>query len=63
MINKLQEVRGKTKLKNYKNVSSYYDNMINRMNEESFAKNAQSTSKIYHEVLLLMKILQNKASG
>ena len=28
--------------------------------EDPFAKNAQGISKIYHEVLLLMKFLQNK---
>ena len=30
------------------------------MDEDLFAKNAQSISKIYHEVLLLMKFLQTK---
>ena len=29
-------------------------------NQDSFAKNAQGISKIYHEVLLLMKFLQTK---
>ena len=29
------------------------------MDEGTFAKNSQSMSKIYHEVLLLMKLLQN----
>ena len=29
-------------------------------NQDPFAKNAQGISKIYHEVLLLMKILQTK---
>ena len=28
--------------------------------EDAFAKNAQGISKIYHEVLLLMKFLQTK---
>ena len=28
--------------------------------EDPFAKNAQGISKIYHEVLLLMKFLQTK---
>ena len=30
------------------------------MDEHSFAKNAQGISKIYHEVLMLMKFLQTK---
>ena len=60
MINKLQELKGKTKLKFYKNISNYYDKMNIRMDEDPFAKNAQGISKIYHEVLLLMKSLQTK---
>ena len=31
-----------------------------RIDEDTFAKNAQGISKIYHEVLLLMKFLQTK---
>ena len=31
-----------------------------RFDEDTFAKNAQGISKIYHEVLLLMKFLQTK---
>ena len=31
-----------------------------RMNEDPFAKKAQDISKIYHEVLLLVKFLQTK---
>ena len=31
-----------------------------RMDENPFAKNAQSISRYYHEVLLLMKFLQTK---
>ena len=31
-----------------------------RMDEDIFAKNAKGISKIYHEVLMLMKCLQNK---
>ena len=56
MINKLQQLKGKTKLKFYKNISSYYDNMNIRFDEDPFAKNAQGISKIYHEVLKLIKI-------
>ena len=60
MINKLQELKGKTKLKVYKNINFCYDNMNIRMDEDLFAKNAQGIIKIYHEVLLLMKFLQTK---
>ena len=60
MINKLQELGGKTKLKCYKNLSNYYDNIKIRFDEDTFAENAQGRSKIYHEVLLLMKFLQTK---
>ena len=60
MIIKLLELKGKTKLKFYKNISNYYDNMNIGMDDDTFAKNAQSISKIYHEVLLLIKFLQTK---
>ena len=64
MINKLQELKGKTKLKYYKNISNYYIEMKNKNfqtnNQDPFARNAQGISKIYHEVLLLMKFLQTK---
>ena len=61
MNNKLQELKGKTKLKVFKDISNYYDNTNIRMNEDPFAKNAQGISKIYHEVLMLMKFLQTKS--
>ena len=65
MIIKLQELKGKTKLKFYKNISNYYIEMKNKKfqtnNQDPFAKNARGISKIYHEVLLLMKILQTKS--
>ena len=65
MINKLQSLKGKTKLKFYKNISNYYTEMKNKNfqtnNQDPFAKNAQGISKIYQEVLLLMKFLQTKA--
>ena len=62
MINKLQEFRGKTKLKFYKNTNKYYTEMKKKIQtqQDPFAKNAQGISKIYHEVLLLMKFLQTK---
>ena len=64
MINKLQEIKGKMKLKFYKSISKYYTEMKNKKfqtnNQDPFAKNAQGISKIYHEALLLMKFLQTK---
>ena len=64
MINKLQQLKGKTKLKFYKNISNYYVEMKNRnfqtQDQDPLAKNSQGISKIYHEVLLLMKFLQTK---
>ena len=59
MINKLQSLKGKQKLKFFKNISNFYDNM-NIKFEDPFAKNAQCISKTYHEVLKLMKFLQTK---
>ena len=59
-INKLQELKGKTKLKIYKNISNYYDSMNIRFDEDPFAKNDQGINKIYHEVLKLMEFLQTK---
>ena len=63
MINKLQSLKGKTKLKFYKNISGYYIEMKNRnfrTQEDPLSKNAQEVSRIYLEVLLLMKFLQTK---
>ena len=59
MINKLQQLKGKTKLKFYKNMSNYYDIMNIRMDGDTFAYNAQGISKGYQEVLLLMIVLQS----
>ena len=42
-------------------MSTYYDNMNKRMNEDSFGKNAQGISEIFHEVLFLRNVLQTKA--
>ena len=56
MINKLQELKGKTKQKFHKIVSNYHDEMNIKnfqFQQDSFSKNAQSISKIYHEVFLL----------
>ena len=41
-------------------MSNYYDNMNTGFDEDPFAKNAQGISKIYHEVMMLMKFLQTK---
>ena len=64
MINKLQSLKNKTKLKFYKNIYNYYIEMKNKNfqphHEDLFSKNAQSISKIYHEVLLLLKLLMTK---
>ena len=64
MINKLQELKGKTKLIVYKNKKSYYNEMKIRTfqthQQDIFAKNAQEISEIYHDVLLLRKFLQTK---
>ena len=64
MIIKLQELKGKTKLKIYKNLSNYYTEMKNKnfqtQDQDPFSRNARGISKIFHEVLLLMKFLQTK---
>ena len=64
MINKLQQLKGKTKLKFYKNIHNYYIEMKNKNfqtnNQDPFSTNAQGISKIYHEVPLLMKFLMTK---
>ena len=64
---KLQSLKGRTKLNFYKNISYYYDekNLIRQKDtfqfeKDSFSKNAEGISKIYHEVLLLTKLLQTK---
>ena len=64
MINKLQSLKGKIKLKFYKNIGNYYIEMKNKNfqtnQQDPFSRNAQGISKIYHEVLLLMKFSQTK---
>ena len=68
MINKLKSLRGKTKLKFYKeNKNGYYDEVNYRrrsgnsqFGEDLFSENVQVVGIIYHEVLLLMKYLQTK---
>ena len=60
LINKIQQLKGKTKLQFYKNISNYYHNMNIKFDEDPFAKNAQGFSNIFHEVLKLMNFLQTK---
>ena len=62
MIDKLQSLKGKSKLKFFKNIGNYYVEMKNKnfQTQDPFSKNAQGISKVYHEVLLLMKFLQTK---
>ena len=63
MINKIQQLKGETKLKFYKNISNYYDELKRikfQTQEDPSSKNAQGISKIYREVLLLMKFIQTK---
>ena len=58
MIDNLQHLKGKTKLKFYKNISNYYNEMKNskfQTQEDPFCKNARGISKNYHEVLFLTK--------
>ena len=52
VIDKLQQLKGRIKLKFYKNFQS------NRI--DPFSKNAKGVAKIYHEVLILMEFLQTK---
>ena len=63
MINKLQELKGETKLKFHKNINNYHIEMKNKnfqTQQDPFSKSAQGVSKIYHEVFKLMKFLQTK---
>ena len=47
-------------MKFYKIISKFHDNMNIRFDEDPFAKNAQGISRIYDEVLKLIKFLQTK---
>ena len=63
MIIKLQQLKGEKKLKFYKFISDYYIEMKNKFfqtQEDLFSKNTHGISKLYHEILLLMKFLQTK---
>ena len=50
--NKLQSLKCKNILKVFENIGNYYHNMNIRMDEDSFARNAQGIIKVYHVVLL-----------
>ena len=61
MIIRLQELKSKTKLNFYKNISNFYEEMKIkkfRYEQDPFVKNAQGLSKTYHEVFALRKFLQ-----
>ena len=63
MNKKLQSLKGKTKLNFSKIISNYYNELKHKnfqSQDDAFAKNAQGISKIYHEVILLRKLLQTK---
>ena len=63
MLDKLQQLNGKTKLKFYKIISNYYNEMKHencQTQEDAFSRNAKGISRINHEVLSLMKFLQTK---
>ena len=52
-IKKLQELKGKTNLKLYKNISIYYNEKKNKnfqTQENPFSRNAQGIGKTYPEV-------------
>ena len=62
MIVKLQELKSKTKLKSYQNISNYYAEMGYRsrsntfqFDEDPFIKISERNYKLCHEVLFLMK--------
>ena len=63
MIKKLQQLKRKTNLKIYKNISNYYNENRNKKfqtQQDPLSKNVGGISKIYHEGLLLRKFLQTE---
>ena len=67
MINKLKTLKGKSKLKVFKNLSYHHDekNIIRQsgtfhFEEDLFSKNVQGNEKNYHEKILILKLLQSK---
>ena len=68
MIIKLQISKVRTKSNFSQNISNYYGEMIIRrqkgifqFEEDPFSINVQGVGKIYHEVLIIMKLLQTKS--
>ena len=69
MIDKLQSLKCKTKLKLYRNISIFFDGMNYRIQsaniqfeENVFGKNSEGFSKHCHEVLKLLKFWENQTS-
>ena len=66
MNNKLQSLKGKTKLKFYQNISNYCEMKYKRQSitfqfeEDVFSKDAQGVINFYHEVIILMNFIQTK---
>ena len=67
IINKLQSLKGKTKIKFYQEISKYYDEKNNgrqsnsfQFEEDPFGRKNEIFGKIHHEVLLLMNFVQIK---
>ena len=67
MNNFLQQLKCKTKLRLYQNISNYYDQMSYcrrsgyfQLQEDPFAKNAQNVSEFFHALFILMKFLLTK---
>ena len=61
--NKLQEVKRKTILRYYKNISNYYEEIKQKKfqtQKDPFSKDAQGIDKTYHEIILLKKFVQTK---
>ena len=63
-LNKIQNLKGKTKLKFCQNISNFYGEMNYRrqcgcfeFEEDPFAENFQGITEIYHEVILLKNFL------
>ena len=64
VIDKLQQLKGKTKLNFYKNINNYFNEMKHKnfqTQEDPFSKNAQGISNFYLEVLLLTIFLETKS--
>ena len=67
MIDKLQQLKDKSKLSFYQTISIYFDEIGYRSSntfqfkEDPFAKNAQGIGNFFYEVLILMKFVQTKS--